>query len=139
MGNRRKARELVLEALYRVETTKDDPAEVLKDIFLRKNYNQEVKEYSFQLLKTTTEKLGEIDSLIAEYVENWDLSRMAMLDKNILRFAICELLHMEGVPVKVTLNEAIEIAKKYSTQDSGRFINGVIDRIAKEKRKSNTD
>lgn len=135
MGNRRKAREVVLEGLYRIEVTQDDPDEVMKDIFLRREYNSEIKEYSSHLFKTTTEHLKEIDGLIAEYVENWDLSRMAMLDKNILRFAICELLYVEGIPVKVTLNEAIEIAKRYSTQDSGRFINGVIDKIAKEKMK----
>lgn len=133
MGNRRKARELVLEALYRIEVTQDDPDDVMADIFLRRDFNSEIKEYSSRLFTATTENLKEIDSLIAEYVENWDLSRIAILDKNILRFAICELLFVEGVPVKVVLNEAIEIAKRYSTQDSGRFINGVIDRIAKER------
>ncbi|KPJ51245.1 hypothetical protein AMJ40_00560 [candidate division TA06 bacterium DG_26] len=139
MGNRRKARELVLEALYRVEVTQDGPDEVLRDVFSRREYNQEIKEYSSVLFKTTANHLKEIDSIIAEYVENWDLSRMAILDKNILRFAICELLYVKDIPMKVTLNEAIEIAKKYSTQDSGRFINGVIDRIAKERRRSDTD
>jgi transcription antitermination factor NusB len=133
MGNRRKARELVLEALYRVEVTQDDPDEVIRDIFLRREQNPEIKEFSSHLFRATTNHMKEIDALIAEYVENWDLSRMAMLDKNILRFAICELLYVKGIPVKVTLNEAIEIAKRYSTQDSGRFINGVIDRIAKER------
>ena len=133
MGNRRKARELVLEALYRIEVTQDAPDDIMADIFLRRDYNSEIKEYSSRLFTATTGNLKEIDSLIAEYVENWDLSRMAILDKNILRFAICELLFVEGVPVKVILNEAIEIAKRYSTQDSGRFINGVIDRIAKER------
>jgi transcription antitermination factor NusB len=133
MGYRRKARELVLEALYRIEVTQDDPGDIMADIFLRRDYNSEIKEYSSRLFTATTENLKEIDSLIAEYAENWDLSRMAILDKNILRFAICELLYVEGVPVKVILNEAIEIAKRYSTQDSGRFINGVIDRIAKER------
>jgi N utilization substance protein B len=133
MGNRRKAREVVLEALYRIEVTQDDPDDVMADIFLRRDYNSEIKEYSSRLFTATTGNLKEIDSLIAEYVENWDLSRIAILDKNILRFAICELLFVEGVPVKVVLNEAIEIAKRYSTQDSGRFINGVIDRIAKER------
>jgi len=133
MGNRRKARELVLEALYRVEVTQDDPDDVMKDIFLRREQNPEIREFSSRLFRTTTEHMKEIDALIAEYVENWDLSRMAMLDKNILRFAICELLYVKGIPVKVTLNEAIEIAKRYSTEDSGRFINGVIDRIAKER------
>lgn len=139
MGNRRKARELVLEALYRVEVTQDNPDEVLHDIFRRKEYNKEIKEYSSRLFRLTTDNLEEIDAIIAEYVENWDLSRMAILDKNILRFAICELLYIDGIPVKVTLNEAIEIAKKYSTQDSGRFINGVIDRIAKERARRDTD
>ncbi len=133
MGNRRKAREIVLEALYRIEVTQDSPDEVMKDIFLRREYNSEIKEYSFRLLETTTENVKEIDIIIAEYVENWDLSRMAILDKNILRFAICELLYLKGIPVKVTLNEAIEIAKRYSTEDSGRFVNGVIDKIAKER------
>ncbi len=135
MGNRRKARELVLEALYRTEVTQDDPMEVIKDTFLRRKYNAEIRAYSSCLFETTAKNLKEIDSLIAEYVENWDLSRIAILDKNILRFAICELLYLEGIPVKVTLNEAIEIAKKFSTEGSGRFINGVVDRIAKDRRR----
>ncbi|MCK4325384.1 transcription antitermination factor NusB, partial [bacterium] len=75
-----------------------------------------------------------IDALLRKHADNWDIGRMASVDRNILRFASYELLFLDEIPPKVTINEAIEIAKKYSTQDSGRFVNGILDTIKDEKR-----
>lgn len=131
MGKRRKARELTLEALYRAEIAGEAVDAVLEDIFSRVD-EQEVRPYTERLTRETFAHLEEIDKMIGEIVANWDLSRIAVIDKNILRFAICELLYFEDIPLKVTIDEAIEIAKKYSTPDSGRFVNGILDRVAKQ-------
>jgi N utilization substance protein B len=82
----------------------------------------------------TKRRQGEIDGLIVQYTEHWDLERMAVVDRNILRLAVYELLDHEKVPPKVAINEAIEIAKKFGTRESGRFINGILDRVHKELR-----
>ena len=131
MGKRRKARELALEALYRLEIASEGLDSVLEDIFSR-GCEEEVRSYAERLTRETVLHLGEIDRTIEGFVEHWAFSRIAILDKNILRFAICELLHFKDVPTKVSIDEAIEIAKRYSTPDSGRFVNGVLDRVAKD-------
>lgn len=132
MGKRRQARELALEALYRFEIASDEAGSILEDIFSR-GCEEDVKSYTERLARETISHLKEIDEIISGVVEHWAFSRIAVLDKNILRFAICELLYFEDVPPRVTIDEAIEIAKKYSTPDSGRFVNGVLDKVAKEK------
>jgi len=131
MGKRRKARELALEALYRLEIASEGLDSVLEDIFSR-GCEEEVRSYAERLTRETVLHLGEIDRIIEGVVEHWAFSRIAILDKNILRFAICELLYFKDVPAKVSIDEAIEIAKRYSTPDSGRFVNGVLDRVAKD-------
>ncbi len=132
MGKRRQARELALEALYRFEIASDGADSILEDIFSR-GCEEDVRSYTERLVRETISHLKEIDEIISGVVEHWAFSRIAVLDKNILRFAICELLYFEDVPPRVTIDEAIEIAKKYSTPDSGRFVNGVLDKVAKEK------
>lgn len=131
MGRRRKARELALEALYRFEIASDGIDSILEDMFSR-GCDEEVRSYTERLTREAISYLEEIDQIISGVVEHWAFSRIAIVDKNILRFAICELLYFNDVPPKVTIDEAIEIAKKYSTPDSGRFVNGVLDKVAKE-------
>jgi N utilization substance protein B len=137
MKNRRKARELALEALYRLEITKDDLEAILSDIFTRTHLSKEITGFTRQLVCQAAEELSEIDSIIIKTVANWQLERIAILDKNILRIAICELLHFPDIPFKVTIDEAIELAKKYSTTESRRFVNGVLDRVAKDGLRNN--
>lgn len=131
ISSRRKAREITLEALYRIELANDDAEAILKDILNRGKPNLGTRSYAKRLTKETTSHLPEIDKIIKEVAENWEFSRIAIIDKNILRFAICEILHFDDIPPKVSLDEAIEIAKKYSTQNSGRFVNGVLDKVIK--------
>jgi transcription antitermination factor NusB len=131
MGRRRRARELALEALYRVEIAEDPPEQVLEDIFTRRVHDEETRNFTTRVVMETWKHLREIDERISYTVENWNISRIAVIDKNVLRAAICELLYFPDVPEKVVIDEAIELAKKYSTADSGRFVNGILDRIAK--------
>ena len=136
MGRRRRAREFALEVLYRIETAEDELEFVLSDHFTSKSVDEETRAFAESLVRQTITHLEDIDNLISDTAENWDLSRIAIIDKNILRFAIAELLYFPEIPMKVTIDEAIEVAKKYSTPDSGRFVNGILDKIAKSHPKA---
>jgi N utilization substance protein B len=131
MGKRRRARELAMEALYRIEVAEDTTDSVLEDLFASKSVDVETEKFARQLVIETVDHKDYIDRLISDTAQNWELDRIAVIDKNILRFAIAELLYFADIPMKVTIDEAIEVAKKYSTPDSGRFVNGILDKIAK--------
>ena len=81
------------------------------------------------LIRGTVEKLTEIDGKIQHYAKNWDMGRMAVVDRNVLRLAIYEMLYRDDIPPVVSINEAVDIAKKFSTDDSGRFVNGILDKV----------
>ncbi|RKX66559.1 transcription antitermination factor NusB [candidate division TA06 bacterium] len=130
MGSRRKARELALEALYRLDLMKDSIDSILADIKSR-DYSSEVYAFMQKIVKKTVENLDYIDGIIKGVAINWRLERMTYIDKNIIRLGIAELLYFPDIPPKVTMNEYIEIAKKYSTDDAGKFVNGILDKIAK--------
>ncbi len=89
-------------------------------------------QFAEPLIRGTLEHRAEIDKLIVQYAKNWELHRMAAVDRNILRLAIYEMLHREDIPPVVSINEAVDIAKKFSTQDSGKFVNGILDKIKSE-------
>lgn len=126
MGKRRKARETVLMVLYQMDLRQQSLDEILKDL-----PKDETNSFATDLVKMTVTHLKEIDGMIRKIAKNWEFQRIALIDKNILRFAICELLYYQDIPLKVTIDEAIEIAKKYSTEESGRFVNGILDQVAK--------
>jgi N utilization substance protein B len=132
MGKRRKARELVLKALYCWEISKGKSEEIYNDLLSKTELDPPSKLFSADLFKKTVQNQKEIDAIIRENVQHWDFSRIAVVDKNILRMGICELLYLDDIPVKVSIDEAIELAKKYSSEDSGSFVNGVLDAIAKK-------
>jgi len=132
MGKRRKARELVLKSLYSWDISGNEPEKIYNDLLSRTNLDPASKLFSIGLFKKVIENQKIIDEMIKENVQHWDFSRIAVIDKNILRMGICEFLYMEDIPVKVSLDEAIELAKKYSSEDSGSFVNGVLDAIAKK-------
>ena len=135
MGRRRKARELALQFLYQLELRGDgDPAASSEEFWSRHPVDPEARAFAETLVRGTKLHQGKIDELITQYAENWDLDRMAVVDRNILRVGIFELLWTADIPPKVAINEAIEVAKKFSTQESSRFINGMLDRIHKELR-----
>lgn len=108
----------------------------LDEFWSDKKENREIREFAEELVKGTLEKLEDIDALIEQLAENWILGRMAAVDRNILRFAAFEILYRRDIPSAVTINEALEIAKKYSSSESAPFLNGVLDRLAKEAGKA---
>jgi N utilization substance protein B len=135
MGRRRKARELALQLLYQLDVQGEERAEPhLDDFWQRHPVDREAREFAESLVRGTKSHEAEIDALIARYAENWELERMAVVDRNILRQAIFELRWATGIPPKVAINEALEVAKKFSTQESSRFINGILDRIHKQEK-----
>lgn len=133
MKNRRKARELALQILYQIETRKTSTEEALDVIFSRYRFKPKVREFAETLVRGSHHFILPLNSLIKKYAKNWTLDRMAIVDRNILRLAIYELLFLENVPPIVSINEAVEIAKRYGTDDSGKFVNGILDKIRKER------
>ncbi len=133
MKNRRKARELTLQILYQVDIRGTPVEAALNVAFSRYRFRPEVKEFAERLIRGTSQLLLLIDFLIKKYAKNWSLERMATVDRNILRFTIYELLFLENVPPIVSINEAVEIAKRYGTIDSGKFVNGILDKIRLER------
>jgi N utilization substance protein B len=137
VGKRRKAREVALQLLYQLDLQgESNPEPHLPEFWSRHPVDPEVRAFAEAVVRGTKLHEAKIDELISQYAENWDLDRMAVVDRNILRQGIFELLWMEDVPPKVAINEALEIAKKFSTHESSRFINGILDRVHKELRPS---
>lgn len=133
MKSRRKAREFALQALYIMEIAAEGADKVLADIHRESGAPLEVLEYTDRLVRETASRIKDLDAIIRKQCANWELDRVAVLDKNILRMAITEILHFDDIPPKVSIDEAIELAKKFSTEKSGVFINGILDPIAFKK------
>jgi len=131
MGRRRKAREETLRILYRLEFDNRQPEETLSQYWENKKTNQATREYSTWLVNGIISHHKKIDTIIQNASEHWRLSRMALIDRNILRMAVFELLYEENIEPAVVINEAIEIAKAYSGNEAATFVNGVLDAIRK--------
>jgi transcription antitermination protein NusB len=135
MGRRRKAREVALQLLYQLDVQGErHPEPHLPEFWSRHPVDRQVREFAEVLVRGTKLHEPKIDEMISQYAQNWELDRMAVVDRNILRQGIFELLWLADVPPKVAINEALEVAKKFSTHESSRFINGILDRIHKELR-----
>ena len=131
MRLRSKAREIALCLLYQTEITKADFHTVLQEYLLQSHHKQEVKDFCSVLVSGTSQQQGTIDSLVKKHVKNWEIERMAFVDRNILRMACFELMFLDDIPPKVSINEAIELAKRFGDIDSPRFVNGILDKIYK--------
>ena len=130
MGNRRKGRELALQALYQIEIT-GDASMAAVDLFLNHfEGNPEAKEFARRLVSGVISQRMEIDGISQRCTEHWKLMRLAKVDLVILRMATYELVFCPDIPLNVSLDEAIEIGKRFSTDDSANFINGVLDQVA---------
>lgn len=140
MGKRRLARELILQALYEMDLRRVDSEEVLvhvlgqedSDIEILNNKapkyikDEDLKTFVSEMVKGTKEKLSPIDKIISDYARNWRFERIARVDLNILRMAIYEILYRDDIPTTVSIDEAVELGKKYGTDDSSKFINGIL-------------
>jgi N utilization substance protein B len=132
LARRRKSREFALQVLYQLNITKQDAIKALTEF--QENFlpNEEADDFVKRLVLGVIEHYAELDQLIERYSENWRLDRIHMIERNILRMALFELLYCEEIPPKVTLNEAIDLGKRYGSEESGSFINGLLDRIQNE-------
>ena len=132
MGPRRKAREYALQMLFQWDITRDSIDQIAATFFNGQDEEPAVIAFARQLVIQTVEHVEEIDALIQRHAEHWRLDRMATVDRNLLRLASQEFLFDRETPKTVVINEAIEIARRFSTQESPQFINGILDSIKKE-------
>jgi len=139
MGNRRKSREAALQALYQIDLAKAEPEKALEQYWKNNIDTEEIQEFANLLVQGVTSHLSELDQLIEKHSTHWKLSRMACVDRNILRMSTYELMYCKDIPASVSLNEAIEIGKKFGTEDSSSFINGILDNLAREIRPNSED
>ncbi|NCO23574.1 MAG: transcription antitermination factor NusB [Candidatus Infernicultor aquiphilus] len=131
MGGRRLSRELALKVLFQIDLVNTNMEEALKYNFESNELPEEVKEFTIILVRGVISNLAEIDKEIKSYTNNWSLERITNIDRNILRIAIYEILYIDNIPKSVSINEAVELAKKYSTKSSFSFVNGVLGKINK--------
>jgi N utilization substance protein B len=129
MTIRRRAREIALQVLYQLDIVQGDPQEALTLYFENFRPSEKTRQFCQRLVEGVCQEQEEIDRVIEENAENWTLKRMAVVDRNILRLATFELLNCPDIPFKASLNEAIELAKKFGNDDSSAFINGILDQI----------
>jgi len=129
MKKRTRARELALQFLYQVDLRGRDLLPEAQGWFRSEEPDRSSREFALQLVEGVLEHQTEIDQVIREVATNWEIGRMAVIDRNVLRMATFELYHGRDIPPKVAINEAIELGKRYSGQNSGAFINGILDKI----------
>ncbi|MFH0984032.1 MAG: transcription antitermination factor NusB [Candidatus Omnitrophota bacterium] len=132
LRKRTQSRECALQILYQYEMNPEPIPEILGKFWTQQDeaFAEDVRSFAGKLAAGTVENFPEIDKVIERYADNWEISRMAMIDRNIMRLATYELLYLADVPPKVTLNEAVNLAKKFSQEESGKFVNGVLDKIS---------
>ena len=131
MRKRSKAREYALQMLYQADLRQSPPAELIPEFWEANPSPEEVRQFADVLVRGTTKHLKEIDPLITKHASNWTLKRMGVVDRNVLRLGAFELLHLKDVPPKVSINEAVDLAKRFGDTESGKFINGILDAIRK--------
>lgn len=129
MGKRHRARELALMLLYELEFRPGDPSPLLASFWAERPAPPEVQEFAESLVRGTAAQLATIDAAIAQNAAHWSLTRIAPVERNILRLATYELLFRDDIPERVAINEAIELAKTYGSEESGAFVNGILDQI----------
>jgi N utilization substance protein B len=130
---RRRSREYALQILFQLELSGGElNEEMLREFWEGNEEPEDVKAFTRDIVRATLENLDEIDAIIKKAAEHWSIERMAVIDRNILRAAVYELFYRADIPHSVVINEAIEVAKKYSTQESAAFINGILDKLARQ-------
>ncbi|PYV31525.1 MAG: transcription antitermination factor NusB [Acidobacteria bacterium] len=132
MASRRKSRELALQMLFQWEVGKHSTEHVLTTFLDEKNLEPSVREFARWLFEGTAGEIATLDTAIRSHAEHWRLERMAAVDRNLLRMALYELLHSPETPAAVVINEALELARRYSGADSVEFVNGVLDALRKD-------
>lgn len=138
MRKRTRAREFALQVLYEMDITRDTYDIALSNFWQSQGQEaplEDLKNFAVELVRGVTQNLKLIDEKISQYATNWQLERMAVVDRNIMRIGCFELLFRDDIPPKVSINEAVELAKKYSDPEAGKFVNAILDKIKTEKDK----
>ena len=138
MRKRSQSREFALQILYQIDITRDNFQQAWDSFWFssdEQDVEEAVKEFSLALVKGVSDNLNAIDLKISQYAKNWELERMAVVDRNILRLGAYEILFCGDIPPKVSINEAVDLAKKYSDVQAGKFVNGILDKIKSDKQK----
>jgi len=138
MGTRRQARELAMQALFYMDMQKDASEEMLEDFCGCFCPSKKSRPFLIKLVTGVLGTKGRIDALVERFSQNWQISRMSCVDRNVMRIAVYEMLYCDDIPPKVSINEAIDIGKKFGTQESGAFINGIMDSIRGSLEKEGT-
>ncbi len=133
MGQRRRAREHALQGLYMYEVGKTPVASITQFEWIDGGIPDEVRDFTVELIEGTINNLEKIDSLIKDYSRNWKPERLTVIDRSILRLAIFEMMFMPDIPTVVTINESIELGKTFGGENSGQFINGILDAVKKHE------
>ena len=129
MGTRRQARELAMQALFYMDIRKDASEEMLEYFCGCFCPSKKSRPFFRKLVNGVLGTKDQIDALVERYSQNWNISRMSCVDRNVMRIAVYEMLYCDDIPPKVSINEAVDIGKKFGTQESGAFINGIMDSI----------
>lgn len=138
MRKRSRARECALQALYQMDITREKASDCLLNFWnsqAEPEVDEALKNFTNELVIGVAEHLLDIDAKISHYATNWELERMAVIDRNILRISCFELMCRQDIPPKVSINEAVELAKKYSGSEAGKFVNAILDKVKTEKGK----
>ena len=131
MGARRKARELALQMLFQHDVAGNDPDEIIETFEDIQRVRPNIREFAIRVFRGTLEKQAEIDRIVVEQAENWRLERRAVVDRNLIRMAIYEMMFLHDTPKLVILDEAIEIGKRFGTEKTSQFVNGILDGVLK--------
>ena len=138
IGARRQAREIALRGLYALELSGNSVHTIIRQIIEEGPVNRRiVREFARKMIELAFDRQYELDGYIKKLAANWDFSRIAVIDRIIMRMAICEFLYFFDIPPKVSIDEAIELTKVYSTEKSGQFVNGILDAVLAELKKAN--
>ncbi len=133
MGTRRKSRELAVQMLFQSDMGKQDAEQVRKTFWSeRKEMDEPVRDFADDIFRVAMDRAADIDQIIEKHASNWRMDRMAAVDRNVMRAAVAEFLGFPQTPAPVVINEALEIARKFSSPEAVNFINGVLDSVSKD-------
>jgi len=131
---RTQSREFALQILYQISITKSSIEDTSKSFWQTHTIDPDIQGFADLLVQGSMNEVETIDEIVVKYAENWNPERMALIDRIILRMGVYEIMYCDDIPIKVTINEAVELAKRFSQGDSGKFVNGILDKVShKEK------
>jgi N utilization substance protein B len=139
MAMRHHAREWAVQFLFQRDFNTEDLERALSDFWSEKKADPKLRQFAENLIRGVLENLAGLDAKIGACAEHWDMKRMNAVDRNVIRLALYEMLYREDIPPVVSINEAVEIAKSFSSQESGRFVNGILDRARKDLTRSSRE